>query len=142
MISTYCGSFSQEEFRKHIEECEVCFTDAEGRSDLDFSTEMVWDPRLGPKPTRDPEDTSRIACPRCGRGDAMAENNDALVRYPVTSWMITEHGEPLPDSYGEPEIVGGTSEVVDEKPYRCGWCSIDFETHELLDTQPDTKEAA
>lgn len=53
-ISTYCGSFSQRGFKKHIAECSVCYSDALGRTDLDFNPEDVtvgWvdtDPSFGP----------------------------------------------------------------------------------------------
>jgi hypothetical protein len=44
MLSTYCGSFSQRQFRKHIAECGVCWKDAQGRSDLDFDPSNVLNP--------------------------------------------------------------------------------------------------
>jgi hypothetical protein len=43
-LSTYCGSFSQEEFAEHIRECEVCWQDAQGRFDLDFNPSDIPEP--------------------------------------------------------------------------------------------------
>jgi len=44
MLSTYCGSFTQRGFKRHIAECGVCWNDAQSRDDLDF------DPASVPKP--------------------------------------------------------------------------------------------
>jgi hypothetical protein len=43
-ISSYCGSFTQRQFKKHIGECAVCYADAFARCDLDFNPEEVLDP--------------------------------------------------------------------------------------------------
>lgn len=44
VLSTYCGSFSQRAFKKHIAECGVCWDDAQGRIDLDFDPSDVPNP--------------------------------------------------------------------------------------------------
>jgi hypothetical protein len=46
MISTYCGSFSQRGFKKHIAECGVCWNDAQGRFDLEFDPSEVSNPEI------------------------------------------------------------------------------------------------
>jgi hypothetical protein len=44
MLSTYCGSMTQEQFREHIETCGVCWEDAQSRTDLDFDAGQVSNP--------------------------------------------------------------------------------------------------
>ena len=45
MISTYCGSMTQAEFRKHIRECGICWLDAQGRFfNLEFDPSAIRQP--------------------------------------------------------------------------------------------------
>ena len=50
MLSTLCGGMSQRAFKKHIAECGVCWSDAQGRIDLEF------DPSKVPNPNEEEED--------------------------------------------------------------------------------------
>lgn len=68
-----------------------------------------------------------LACPTCGNLSGFTSAERILATADINTFSLDEDGGVSPDYAGETEVHWDTQETIEENPYSCNDCGVEFQ---------------